>query len=76
MKMLKSKGDFRGVEEGYVVGEHVFFSEESEYLPTLYKIKDEVKIEVILKSFKEINYEWVLNTRQQVLLILNMVDLF
>ena len=25
MKMLKSKGDFGGVEEGYVVGEHVFF---------------------------------------------------
>jgi hypothetical protein len=51
VQVFECQGNFGDVKQRNVVGEDVFFSEESEDLAALHEVKDQVQVDVVLECF-------------------------
>lgn len=76
MQELKRESYLSYVEQGNVIWEIVFLSQQSEYLSSLHEVEHQVDVDVVLEGLDEVDNEWVLDACKDVLLVLNVINLF
>lgn len=75
MQILEGQSDFCNIKQSDIVWKDILFSQQPKYLTALHELKDQVQIKPILERLNQIYDEWVLDTGQNILFVLNVHDL-